>query len=136
MAQADSSLIELNVSGVHYTATAKTLKSQPTSLLAKWITPGTPESAALPKDSKVRHFVFCFLPPLAPRLCVYSNHSLLLSSRLLSPAHPDCINGHVYCVLLSFAYPSVSYVQCHLHLPVMMASDCRPSRANVNGYTG
>lgn len=53
MANSDS-LIELNVSGVHYTASKKTLTSQPNSLIAKWFTPGSTESAALLKDSKVR----------------------------------------------------------------------------------
>lgn len=54
---ADDSLVELNVSGVHYTSTVKTLTNQPDSLLAKWFTPGTAESTSLRKDAKVRHFI-------------------------------------------------------------------------------
>lgn len=79
-----ASLIELNVSGVHYTASLKTLTSQPNSLLAKWFTPGSEESADLLKDSKVRHECPC---------CNCNRESsrlffLAFSSSFLRPRHP------------------------------------------------
>lgn len=113
MGSEKDTVVELNVGGVHYTSTRKTLASDKNSRLGEWFDVSNTSSSTLLKDAKGRYFLdrdgvlFRYILDYLRDDAIHLPDGFREKQRLLKEAEYLKLNGLVKCIqALSDSHPA------------------------------